>query len=602
MPRFTGKSRDECTNKARLDVQTIKDMMSFMPMANYSKNGQDIFAQDGGAAYVAGLAGYCLKSVAINKDDAIKDASSIYTDLTDWLPKNHEDPVYIAGLEGLRSKKFTTIDGQEAKPKHFLAIAQHYGFPAYNFKNINEFIYVESKQKFMSLYGTRDYYSPKVISQICQPVQIEGTDLWVDADEWGRIFRIADSFIFDPNMPFGILFGKTSFEGKILEQTGSNLVNLYHPPFIKPGNYDPKEPEKYVKPLLAHIRNLFSSEDDVQQILMWMAHIIQKPGEKVRWAPILYSKDQGVGKDVLLNFIEEIIGSNYCSTIKPSQLSDTFNEFARSIMIRISEVSDVSERMSKRKFQEEVKTLISGDSQTITINPKYGVKYSCQNIAHVVITTNNLNDIIITSTDRRYDVFECRRKEAMGIQTQELSHAYFSRLINWYQTSGKRDVYAFLLNFDISKFNIALPRLTMKKIESQESIKEEFSWVFTVIQYIAQNQAGIGDNAFCKDTFTTVAKYLATYQKIQWTGPNANEAAKIDRTFRLYAEELGYEKVTGGIKDGRFKFSGNRKTYVYRKKDSDFEVHQGIVNHLRSPSEMQTLLNTQVKPDRPVNW
>lgn len=602
MPRFTGKSRDECTNKARLDVQTIKDMMSFMPMANYSKNGQDVFAQDGGAAYVAGLAGYCLKSVAINKDDAVKDASSIYTELTNWLPKNPEDPVYIAGIEGLKSKNFRTLDNEDAEPKHFLAIAQHYGFPAYNFKNINNFIFVESKQKFMSLFGSQEYFSPKVIAQICQPVQIEGTDLWVDADEWGRIFRVADAVIFNPSLPFGISYGKTSFDGEIIETTGSNLVNLYHPPFIKPGNYDPKDPEKYVKPFLAHVRNLFYSEDDVQQILMWMAHIIQKPGEKVRWAPILYSKDQGVGKDVLLNFIEEIIGSNCCSTIKPSQIGDTFNEYARSIMIRISEVSDVSERMSKRKFQEEVKTLISGDSQTITINPKYGLKYSCQNIAHVVITTNNLNDIIITSTDRRYDVFECRRKDAMGIQTQELSHAYFSELINWFNLSGKRDVYAYLLNFDISKFNVALPRLTMKKIESQESIKEEFTWFFSVIQYIAQNQPGIGDMAFCKDAFIATAKYLATYQKVQWTGPSANETAKMDRTLRYYAEELGYEKASGFLYDGRFLFGRTRKTFIYRKKGSNYQVTQGIANNLRSPSEMQTLLNSQVKPDRPVNW
>jgi hypothetical protein len=277
------------------------------------------------------------------------------------------------------------------------------------------------------------------------PVNEDGKIL--QASDWLKMNQLATSMTCDPSIEDDFVKGFDNRHGEICKVPGSAIYNNYIKPTIEPGD------SRLAQPFLEHCAKVFNKKGDCEQFLNYMAHRVQKPWEKPRFA-LLIAGSQGVGKDTAIEMCGPAIGTWNIANIDPSAFESQFNEYAASTLVRISEAANLHE-MSKWAFNERTKVLIAGTPDVMMINYKYGMKSPIRMYCGVVITTNHLGSgIYIPADDRRYDVIETASMEEMGIADIDIRRQYFDDLWSWFLLhGGDTHVAAYLANRDISGFS-----------------------------------------------------------------------------------------------------------------------------------------------------
>lgn len=291
---------------------------------------------------------------------------------------------------------------------------------------------------------TASYWIAPAVDSAVSPINEEGKI--IKASEWLRINQLVTSMTSDPSIEEDYLKGHDCRNGEIIETTGAALFNTYRRPTIELGD------ARCAEPFVQHVRRIFNKPGDADQFLNYMAHRVQKPWEKPRFA-LLIAGGQGVGKDTAVEFCCPAIGVWNVANIDPSAFESSFNEFAASTLVRISEAANLHE-MSKWAFNERTKVLIAGSPDVCEINPKYGQKYSVRMYCGVIITSNHLaSGIYIPPDDRRYDVIEAATMAEMELSEESARRAYFSDLWEWFLAGGASHVAAYLHERDLSGFS-----------------------------------------------------------------------------------------------------------------------------------------------------
>jgi hypothetical protein len=266
------------------------------------------------------------------------------------------------------------------------------------------------------------------------------------ASDWLKLNQLATSMACDPALDTDYIKGYDNRDGEIIPIVGAAVFNSYRKPTIELGD------AKLAQPFLKHVNKVFNKEGDAQQFLNYMAHRVQRPEEKPRFA-LLIAGGQGVGKDTAIEFCCPAIGIWNVANIDPAAFESNFNEFASKTLIRISEAANLHE-MSKWAFNERTKVLIGGSPDTCEINPKYGQKWTVRMYCGVIITTNHLaSGIYIPEDDRRYDVIESSTLKEMGLSVEKKKIEYFIDLWDWFLKGGAPHVAAYLHEHDIKKFS-----------------------------------------------------------------------------------------------------------------------------------------------------
>jgi hypothetical protein len=310
---------------------------------------------------------------------------------------------------------------------------------------LNNFIYFAPGNNFI-YRPTASYWVKEAVDCAVGKINSEGN--LVHASAWLKTNFLATSMTKSPSLEGDYIKGFDCREGELFAESGSAIFNTYKPATIELG--DARAATKFIE----HVNKVFSRPGDSDQFLDYMAHRVQHPGEKPRFA-LLISGDQGVGKDTAIEFCVPAIGAWNVANIEPAALDAGFNEYSASVLVRVSEAANLHD-MSKWAFNERMKVLIAGQPDYISINPKYGQKYSIRVHCGVIITTNHLmSGIYLPPDDRRYDVIESSTKSEMGLNSDDETRAYFEDLWNWFDDGGASHIAAFLNYRDVSKFSAA---------------------------------------------------------------------------------------------------------------------------------------------------
>lgn len=269
----------------------------------------------------------------------------------------------------------------------------------------------------------------------------------IKASDWLKRNQLATSMTTDPAIDEDYIKGYDCRNGEIVEVPGAAMFNAYRKPTIELGD------ARCATPFIDHVLKVFNKPGDADQFLNYMAHRVQRPWEKPRFA-LLIAGGQGVGKDTAIEFCCPAIGVWNVANIDPAAFESNFNEFAAATLVRISEAANLHE-MSKWAFNERTKVLIAGSPDVCQINPKYGQKYSVRMYCGVIITTNHLaSGIYIPPDDRRYDVIEAATMAEMGLSGEEQRREYFSDLWDWFLSGGGAShIAAYLSERDITGFS-----------------------------------------------------------------------------------------------------------------------------------------------------
>lgn len=208
-----------------------------------------------------------------------------------------------------------------------------------------------------------------------------------------------------------------------------------------------------IKPMLDIMLNLCEGVDrNLNYLLHYLAHIIQKPYEKLPFS-IIFTGKQGTGKDTLLCAVGKIVGPHFINS--ESNLDNFLGTHAEGLVEKLLVAFNESDSSKTFNYEGVIKTLISEDK--LTVNKKYQTPYKIDNTARMFIFSNKQNPIKFdsVSTDRRFIAFKTTDKYA-----DKKYSKWWGQFYKHMNTSGFIiSFYHYLNNIDLTTFNFAKERL-----------------------------------------------------------------------------------------------------------------------------------------------
>jgi hypothetical protein len=271
----------------------------------------------------------------------------------------------------------------------------------------------------------------------------DGKPVKMKASAWLDRNKPVEQMTWAPGMPM-ILEHRLILEGGWIERNGVSCFNLYRPPSIKRG--DPSQAGRW----LDLVRKIFP--EDVEHIVKWFAHRVQHPEDKINHAIVLGGKP-GIGKDTVIEPVKRAVGPWNVQEVSPKQTIGRFNGFLKSVILRISEASDLGE-LDRFQFYEHLKAYTAAPPDILRVDEKHLREYAIPNCCGVIITTNHkVGGIYLPREDRRHYVAWSQLPE-----NGNFSPDFWTEIHDWYNHhGGASHVAAYLANFDLSDFNPKAP-------------------------------------------------------------------------------------------------------------------------------------------------
>jgi Family of unknown function (DUF5906) len=231
--------------------------------------------------------------------------------------------------------------------------------------------------------------------------------------------------------------------GGWFERKGVACFNLYRPPTLVPG--DGNKAGRWLR----HVQRIYE-EEEVDHIIKWLAHRVQRPWEKINHALVLAGA-QGIGKDSIVEPVKRAVGPWNVVEVSPKMILARFNGFVKSVIMRINEARDLGD-IDRFQFYEHLKPYTAAPPDVLRVDEKNLKEHNVLNCCGVIITTNYKTDgIYLPADDRRHHV------AWSDLTKDDFDDDYWQRLWGWYDDGGDRHVMAYLSELDIGGFNPKAP-------------------------------------------------------------------------------------------------------------------------------------------------
>lgn len=228
-----------------------------------------------------------------------------------------------------------------------------------------------------------------------------------------------------------------------------------------PNKLDALKPtEADLKPFFDLVTYLFPIEEERNHILDYLAHVIQKPGVKIKHAIMVYTPNQRVGKGSLFDTMTDILGERNCEPANVKSILDKGVMFSEKLLVLIDECKSTGEFSEKRNLVNDLKTILSETRiQKRVLYKDFGVTKTFTNF---IIFTNEPDALTINSTDQRYFIVDNNAPPR--------EQKFYDDYHKWRQNNGAAFVKYYLMHRDISKFN---PNKPPPSTAAKERMAEE---------------------------------------------------------------------------------------------------------------------------------
>jgi len=329
-----------------------------------------------------------------------------------WDMKEHSDKIKIDNSLNLPEYEDDyTIMKKEFEKNHCLI--QH---PLFYIKEFNDDSYGDYKRsEFLSL--------TEHLRTIVNGKNVPFFAEWSKDKEKRKYQKI----VFDPR-----------FAGHI-DFKGDEYYNLYTG--FEFDNILPKQDWSGVDTFLSHLKYMCSDDEaSFNYLLNYICHLFQKPADRPDVAIVLNGA-KGTGKDMIISFIQNILGIKYVSRVQ--SLHSVFGDFnsclKNKMLLQINEMDG----QNGYKYEQALKDLITAESNTI--NEKMARPFTIENYIRVFICSNSDNPIKLTTDNRRYFAIETPKKK------KDIS--YYKGLTQMLNDEHVlNSVYSFCMKQDIDKF------------------------------------------------------------------------------------------------------------------------------------------------------
>ena len=229
----------------------------------------------------------------------------------------------------------------------------------------------------------------------------------------------------------------------VITEENRTLVNTYVPIITKRRKGDPS-------PFLRHLDKLFPDPRDREIITTYMAALVQNPGKKFQWCPMIQG-GEGNGKTLIANAMAFAVGNRYTHKPTAQDLGNPFNAWMLEKLLIIIEEIFTSH---KRELAERMKPMVT--NETIEVQAKGIDQVTVDNRANFLTFTNHKDAIVLSVDGRRYSIFFTPQQTAMDLETWGMGGDYFPKLYAWMRETGYEIVNEFLQTYDLyAEFNPA---------------------------------------------------------------------------------------------------------------------------------------------------
>lgn len=330
--------------------------------------------------------------------------------------------------------------------------------------------------------------------------------------------------------------------GATFDLHGVACVNTYRPSSVPDavGQVSP-EGQAAIDLVLRHLHMLAGGRREVMEVLLsWMAHNVQRPGVKIRWAPLIKGVE-GDGKTLLGSVMAAVLGAPNVKQISPKVLGTDFTDWAHGGCVGVLEEIKLTGH-NRHDILNALKPFITNDS--IAVHPKGAAEYDVINTMNYLAFTNHTDALPLGDTDRRWFIVftpfatTADLHDAIGALGVGGTGAYFDALYGAVM-SQRGDLRRWLLNYPIAasfKPNSAAPLTEEKMLMVSMSVSQEEELVREVIAEGAEGVTGsvlssacLVDAAMLSDSSvslhtTSINKLLGKLgwvkvpQRIKWKG------------------------------------------------------------------------------------
>ena len=173
--------------------------------------------------------------------------------------------------------------------------------------------------------------------------------------------------------------------------------------------------------------------------LKWLAHLVQRPGIKMFTSLVVWSTEEGVGKNLFFEGVQNLFYPQHGTVISQSEVEDDFTGWIAGTVFAIADEIKASR---SDKVRDRLKTWCT--ATTLRTHDKGQPKRVIDNLLNMVFLSNHADGMHLTDADRRFFIWEVTAKPMPQFMIEEF--------VKWRDT-GLPHLLHYLLSIDITGFD-----------------------------------------------------------------------------------------------------------------------------------------------------
>ena len=317
------------------------------------------------------------------------------------------------------------------------------------------YCYVKANDMFYQFGTTEFYLAPQINNYHKHEVFIEKGTL-TNKLLGSRNFSRAETFITSARFKPGII--KIDKPGVVPMINRGVVLNIYIPNYLEPKKGDVK-----------FVRDFFIwliGEDKWKIIEQWIAFMLQQPGVKMKWAVVLVSEVEGVGKGLLARICSRVLGQeNVNENANYKHLTNTHNTLLVGTQLLVLNEVSLGDFKSKAEGTNTLKNFVADDVYSCNFKNKPMIKLP--NLTNFMLLSNDVRVLSVNDGARRY--YFCNIKKTEEDIIQKSDSGEFQRL--WDFADSDEGASA-LLNHFKNEVKIEDPSIFFKRAPQTDDLKE----------------------------------------------------------------------------------------------------------------------------------
>jgi hypothetical protein len=194
------------------------------------------------------------------------------------------------------------------------------------------------------------------------------------------------------------------------EKVGQSAFNSWCG-LIKPkyGDYfiaNIEERQRLVHGWNDHLAYLIPHDNERHKFEQWVAHILQRPGDKVETGWCFIATNTGIGRNWLGAVLSKVLrGYVLNNAVLDSVLEGSYNgRMSRKLIMIIDEARAGMRGSNSWALAEKLKTMVNPEYREI--NEKFGLQWVERNVMRWLVFSNNWDALPIEQNDRRWNFVE----------------------------------------------------------------------------------------------------------------------------------------------------------------------------------------------------